>query len=225
MLYIVRHLVRHRCSGRPRALRVEEGICRVIAHLAQEREHLSKILLRLARKSHNEIGRQARLRQRLAHTQRTLAIFFHRIAAVHCLQESAAAVLHGEMDVLADMRAALDRIDQLVADVLRVRGHEAHAANALHLIHHAKKIGKIRFLMIFAVGVHILSKERHLAIAFRYRAAHLCNDLLRRAAALASAHIGHDAVRTVVVAAVHDRHPCRELSAARNGQILRDLTV
>ena len=129
------------------------------------------------------------------------------------------------MDVLADMRAVLDRVDQLVADVLRVRGHEAHAANALHLVHHAQEVSEVCTLVVFAVRVHILPEQRHLAIALRHGALHLRNDLLRRAAALTSAHIGDDAVGAVVVAAVHDRHPRGELAAARNGQILRNLAV
>ena len=225
MLHIIWDLLLHRRGRRARTLRVEECICRVVAHLTQERKHLREVLIRLPRKTDNEIGRQACVWQCLTHALCTLAVLLHRVDAVHRLENAVAAVLHGKMDVLTDMLPVLDRINQLVTDVLRMRGHKAHAANALHLVHHAHEIGKIRLFVVFAVRVHILSEQRHLGIALRDRTAHLRHDLLRRTAALTSAHIGYDAVGTVVVAAIHDGHPRRELAAACNGQILRNRLV
>ena len=220
VLHVVRHLRRHRCGRRARPLRVEERIRRIIAHLAQEIQRLCEVLLRLPGKAHDEIRRQARPRQSLAHAPCALTVLLHRIDAVHRLQDTVAPVLHGQMDVLTDMRTIFDRVDQLVADVLRMRRHKAHAANPLHRIHHVQEIGKIRLPMIFPIGVDILPEEGHLAIAVRRCTAHLRHDLLGHAAALTSAHVGDDAVRTVIIAPIHDRHPRRECPAARDGQIL-----
>ena len=74
--------------------------------------------------------------------------------------------------------------------------------------------------MIFPVGVDILPEEGHLAIAVRRCTAHLRHDLLGHAAALTSAHVGDDAVRTIIIAPIHDRHPRRECPATRDRQIL-----
>ena len=124
--------------------------------------------------------------------------------------------------MLAEMPSVSNGVDELIADVLRVRGHKPHAANALHFVHHPEEVGKIRRLMILSIGIDILPEERHLGISLRDRAAHLRHDVLRRAAALAPAHIGNNAERTEIITSVHDRHPRRELPAARDGQVLHD---
>ena len=120
VLHLVRHLRRHRCSWRARPLRVEKRIRRIIAHLAQEIQRLCEVLLRLPGKAHDEIRRQARPRQRLPHASCTLTILLHRIDAVHRLQDAVAPILHRQMNVLADMCTVFNRVDQLVADVLRM---------------------------------------------------------------------------------------------------------
>ena len=129
------------------------------------------------------------------------------------------------MDVLAEVLAVADGRDDLVREVLWVRGHEAHAADARHLVDHLQEVRKVRELVVLAVGVDVLAEQRDFLIAVLHGLLDLADDVLGQAAALTAAHIRHDAVSAEVVAAVHDWHPSREAARACDGYVVRQLRL
>lgn len=107
-------LVLHRRRGGARPLRVDEGVGRIVADLAQEVEHLLEILVRLAREADNEVRRQAHLGDSRADAAHEVAVRLHRVDAVHRLEDAVAAVLDRQMDVLTEMLAVAYGCDDLV---------------------------------------------------------------------------------------------------------------
>ena len=213
---------RRRCARPPR---VDEGIGRVVADLAQEGEHLLEVLIRLAGEADDEIRRQAHVGDGRADAAHEVTVRLHRVDAVHRLEDAVAAVLDRQVDVLAEVLAVADGRDDPVREVLRVRGHEAHAADARHLVDHLEEVRKVRELVVLAVGVDVLAEQSDFLIAVLHGLLDLADDVLGQAAALAAAHVRHDAVGAEVVAAVHDRHPGREAARARDGHVIRQFRL
>lgn len=218
-------LVLHRRRRCARPLRVDEGVGRVVADFAQEGEHLLEVLIRLAGEADDEIRRQAHVGDSRADAAHEVAVRLHRVDTVHRLEDAVAAVLDRQVDVLTEVLAVADGRDDLVREVLWVRGHEAHAADARHLVDHLEEICKVCELVVLAVGVDILAEQRDFLIAVLHGLLNLMHDVLRQAAALAAAHIRHDAISAEIVAAVHDWHPSREAARACDGYVVRQLRL
>ena len=100
------------------------------------------------------------------------------------------------------MLALRHGVDEIVAEVLGVGGHEADALHAQR-VQPAKQAGE-GIARARAVAVDILPKQHDFLHAALQKALGLAQDVVRAAGALAPAHIGHDAVGAEVVAAVHD---------------------
>ena len=100
------------------------------------------------------------------------------------------------------MLALRHGVDEIVAEVLGMGGHEADALHAQR-IQPAKQTGE-GIARARAVAVDILPKQHDFLHAALQKALGLAQDVVRAAGALAPAHIGHDAVGAEVVAAVHD---------------------
>ena len=114
MLAAVIHLIFHlrrRGAGTPG---VNKGICLVIAYLSQKLHQLLEILLGFPRKAYNQVCSQAGLRHSRPDFPHQLPIALHRIYPVHGLENPVAAVLHRQMEMLADMAAVLDDLNHLV---------------------------------------------------------------------------------------------------------------
>ena len=124
------------------------------------------------------------------------------------------------------MNAAGHGIKQLIAGVLGLRGHEADQVVALDFVNGREQIGKVPIrVQVLAVGVHILAQQRDLLIPGLYQLPDLGENLLRLAAALTAADIGHDAVGAEVVAAVHDGYPRPDAALTHHGHPLGDPAV
>ena len=86
--------------------------------------------------------------------------------------------------------------------------------------HLAQKLGETRgAVQVAAIGVHVLTEQGDLLDALPYQAMHFFKDILEDAAALATAHVGHDAVGAKVVAAIGDGHPGMEGVVALGRQV------
>ena len=119
------------------------------------------------------------------------------------------------MQVLAQLRLGGDGINELMAGVLGVAGHKADVIIAGHGAQQVEKVGEIDLLFqTLAIAVHVLTQQGDLLIARFHKAAELRKDIAGLAALLAAADVGHDAVGTEVVAAVHDGQPSAELARA-----------
>ena len=93
--------------------------------------------------------------------------------------------------------------DQLVAQILGMRGHKAYARHAQG-VHAPQKFRELAAAA--AIGIDVLPQERDLLHALIDEALALLQHGLRLARTLPPAHIRHDAIGTEVVAAVHDVH-------------------
>ena len=143
---------------------------------------------------------------------RQLQVFLAGIVPVHGLQYPVVAGLEGQMELLGDLRVSGDGVKELFARVLRVARHEAQPELAGKLGDTRHEVGKIDAeAEILAVGVDVLAEQRDVLIARGDEALDLLQDLLRPSRAFAAAHVGDDAVRTEIVAPVHDRHPRLEV--------------
>ena len=119
------------------------------------------------------------------------------------------------MQVLAQMRLGRNGVDQLVAGVLRVAGHEADLVIAGHRAEQVEQIGEVHLLFQpLAIAVDVLAQQGDFLIPRFHKAAELGEDIAGLAALFAAADIRHDAVGAEVVAAVHDGQPCAELALA-----------
>ena len=124
------------------------------------------------------------------------------------------------------MAAVRHGVEELAGGVLGLGGHEAQEIVALDLVQRGEQVGKvIAGAQILAVGVDVLPQQGDLLEALRHQTAHLIDDLLRGAAALPAADVGHDAVGAEVVAAVHDGHPRPCAPLPHHGKPLGDGAV
>ena len=112
-------------------------------------------------------------------------------------------------------------IDQLTAGILGVAGHKADLVIARNGAQQVEQIGKIRlFFQTFAIAVYVLAQQGDFFIALLYQRFELCQNIRRGAAALAPAHIGHNAVGAEIIAPVHDGQPGAEAGITPDGQLL-----
>ncbi len=122
------------------------------------------------------------------------------------------------------MRAAGDGIQQRGRCILRMACHKADAVIARHGIQQAQQARKINvFFEPLAVRVHILPQQRNIAVAGLYKLVEFPQNVCACAAALPAAHIGNDAVRTKIIASVHNGKPRAERGIPADGQILNNL--
>lgn len=103
-----------------------------------------------------------------------------------------------------------------------MRGSEEDALDP-GLADGAQKLGEARGTKaVTSVGVNILTKQRDLAHSGSNKSGDLVDDLFKRTALLASAHIWNDTVRAEVVASGHDRYPGMIAGSTMPGHIRSD---
>ena len=206
--------------------RENKGEQRVKAHLFHQRHRLHGLGLRFAGEADDHVAGEHQLRHHPPGVGDQLQILFHIIGAVHGAEHPVAAGLHRQVQLPGHMAAGSHHVEQLVAGVLRLGGHKADKVVALDLIQRRQQVGKVvADAQILAVGVDVLPQQGDLLEALGHKAAHLIDDPLRVAAALPAPDVGHDAVGTEVVAAVHDGHPRAGASLPHHGHALGDGAV
>ena len=127
------------------------------------------------------------------------------------------------MELLADLGVFCNGVKELAAGVLGVRGHEAQAEFARKLRNLRHEVGKVHAAgQILAIRIDVLAQQGDLLVARGDQPAALLQHVLRAAAALTAAHVGHDAVGAEIVAAVHHGHPCLERVRPCDGDMLGD---
>src|SRR5438105_12371390 len=108
------------------------------------------------------------------------------------------------MGVLADRLALRHRLDHGTPEILRMRAREADALDPLDGIARAEQLAELGPEIRSEIApprVHVLAEQRHLAHSLGCEPRHLRHDLSGPTADLASPNRGHDAVRTLRVAA------------------------
>ena len=226
LLFLARDGVVHLCRRRAGARREDEGEKRVELRFMNKVDRLHRLVLGLAGETDDHIAREHHLRHDASCVGDHFLVLCARVGAVHRLQNAVAAGLDGEVELLCNVLAARHRVEELVGRVLRLARHKPEPVVARDGVDGGEQVCKVVIgVKIFAVAVHVLAEEGDLLVALGDEAAALLDDLLRLAAALAAAHIGHDAVRAEVVAAVHDAHPRAHAALAHDGQVLGDAAV
>ena len=184
------------------AQRILEHVGVVVAHLVEELQRGLVVLQRLAGEAGDDIGGDGAVGQVATYGRHAVQIPLHGVFPVHQLQHPVAATLHRKVDTTADVRMPCHHLQQPVAEVLGVRRGEAHPQLRVYRRHHIHQFGETHVLP--RVAVHVLSQQRHLAVALPEERAGLANDGLGVAAALAAAGVGHHAVGAIVLATAHN---------------------
>ena len=226
LLFLAGHRVGHGGRGRAGARGEDEGEQRVELRLTHQRDRVHRLFLRLAGEADDHVRGQHEVGHHFPGVVDQLQIARAGVGPVHRTEHAVVAGLDGQVQVFRHVGAARHRVEELGRGVLGLAGHEAQPVVAGDGVDGGEQVGKIIVdVQIVAVAVHVLTQQRDLAVARLDQLAALGDDLLRVAAALASAHIGHDAVRAEVVAPVHDRHPRAHAALAHHGQTLGDAAV
>ena len=143
--------------------------------------------------------------------------------AVHGLQDPVVPGLEGEVELLGDLLMGRHRVEELVAGVPRMGGHEAEGEIPVQLRDLSEQVREVDLhAQILAVGVDVLAQEGEFLIAPAYQVPAFVQNVLRQAAALPAPDVGDDAVGAEIVAAVHDRDPGLEIVRPHHGQALGD---
>ena len=127
------------------------------------------------------------------------------------------------MKLLGNLGAGGHGVKELFRGVLGVGGHKPQPEVPGELRNLGQEVGKIHAQpQIFSIGVDVLPQKGDVLDSLFEKSPHLGENILRAAAALPAADIGHDAVRAEVVAPVHDGHPRLRAALAQQGNPLGD---
>ena len=215
-LHVLRHIVGVLPGGQGAgAFAVLEHVGHVVADLVHQAQRVGMVFLRFPAEPGDQVGADGRPGQDAADGGDAVQVPGAVVAAVHALQHAAAAALHRQVDVLADVRVRGHHLQHLVGHVLRVAGAEAHAQQGIHPGHQGQQVGEVRHRLcrvlhlppavhVPAVTVHVLAQQGHLPVALGHQVAGLLHDGLRVAAAFPPPGEGHHAEGAHVVAAPHD---------------------
>ncbi len=194
-----------------------------VTDLPDQVEGALEILLRLTGEADDDVAGEGDAGHGPAGVLDEFEVLRNGVMAIHLGQYPVRAALHRQMQVLAQVRLRGNGVNELMAGVLRVAGHEADLIIAGHRAEQVEQVGKIHLLFqALAVAVDILAQQGDLLVARFHKAPELGQDIAGLAALFAAADIGHDAVGAEVVAAVHNGQPGAELALAPDGDVLHD---
>ncbi len=114
--------------------------------------------------------------------------------------------LHRQMEVVADRRYFVDRLDEVAREIVGMRGGEANAADATDAGNRAQQVDKFPPpRRRIAVGIHRLPEQLNFGVAGIGEAARFGQHGIGRAAALWAPGVRNNAVGAGVVAAFDNR--------------------
>ena len=205
-----RNLVGHVGSKGTGTLAVAEHVHTRETHTAAQRQRLLELLVRLTRKTDDDIARKGRLGQVGAnHTHRVLK-GLGAIGTAHAMQGRRAAGLHGQVQKRGDtLRVARHNLKQALGDIHGLDRGNAHMRNrrALHdgleqLIDFDMLIGRA----LAIVGTQVHTGQHHLGHDGLLGLANLLEHGLDGHGALGAACLPHNAIGAAMVAAVLNLH-------------------
>ena len=127
------------------------------------------------------------------------------------------------MQLLRDFGIARHGVEELLAGITRMAGHEADEKISRNLGNGGQQVGKIHAAaQILAIGVDVLPKKGDFLRAALDQRPALGENVLRLTAALPPTDVGDDAVGAEIVAPVHDGHPGLQPGIAHLGDALGD---
>ena len=205
-----RNLVGHVGSKGTGTLAIAEHVHTRETHTTAQRQRLLELLVRLTRKTDDDIARKRRLGQVGAnHTHRVLK-GLGAIGTAHAMQGRRAAGLHGQVQKRGDtLRIARHHLKQALRDIHGLDRGNAHMRNrrALHdgleqLIDFDVLVGRA----LAIVGTQVHTGQHHLGHAGLLGLANLLEHGLDGHGALGAACLPHNAIGAAMVAAVLNLH-------------------
>ena len=161
--------VGHFGGGGAGALGVDKGEQLHIADFLDQLQRCLKILLGFAGEAHDNVAGEGHAGDLFPRVADQFLILPDIVMAVHLLQQSVAAGLHRQVDVLAQVRLCGDGVDQLMAGILGVAGHKADLVIAGYRAELIEQVGKIDlFVQPLAVAVDVLPQQGDFLIALRH---------------------------------------------------------
>src|SRR5215510_7454362 len=125
------------------------------------------------------------------------------------------------MNILADLLEGPYCRHQFFREVARMRGDEAYALDPGDRVDHFQQVRQILpFRRTLAIGIDILTEERHLLITLLGEALYLAVDGRCRTALLAPSGIGHNTEGAKLIAPLHHGYPGLEGALATNRKAL-----
>ena len=217
------HLSFHGSRRCPSSGGVDKCIGIVKTDSLDDVQRVIDILRRLAGEPHDDIRRDRNVGDLPSDPESKVYELLLRVVAVHLLQDSVGAALERQVDMSGGLGIIPDHTDEIVREILGMRGHKADPPDPVHFAHFFEKLRKTdRVPESFAIGVDILSKQHDLCHAVCGQSLDLPYDLARIPAPLSAADIGNDAVAAEIVAAEHDIDAGLVSIFALKGQILHD---
>ena len=224
----VGHVVRQVGGGRAGAARVDEGEALVEADILDQFHGLLEVGVGLAGEADDEIRADRDVRTHRAQLADLLLELERGVAALHRREDAVAARLHRQVQEVGQLRHVAVGVHQRVAELQRVRGGEADAADAVDLGYGADQQAQVRDFAVAvgpAIGVDVLAQQVDLAHALGGELRHFHQHVLERPADLGAAGVGHHAERAVLGAAFHDRHEGGRAFGAGFGQAVELLDL
>jgi hypothetical protein len=211
----LRHLIRHRRGGRALADRVLERERTRESGRLDHAHRVFEVFVGLAGEADDDIGRDRRVRDLLAHPVEDAEELLRPVRATHVLQDLVAPRLQRHVQLRHDVRRLGHRIDHIVGERRGVRTREAHPLEALDLSARAQELAeRLPVAELDAVAVHVLAQKRDLDRAVVDEQLDLFENVTGAAVLLLAAQARHDAEGAGVVAADRDRHPPRVMGVS-----------
>src|SRR5712691_2015948 len=143
-LFWQRDIVLPACSYGARTWRVSRHMHNIEANLLNQVDGTLEFFFSLAAEAHNHIGGERDSGPQRTHPFNAFAVLGKRIPTFHALQCGIVTSLHGNVQVLADLRQCCHALNHAVGHVARIRGHEANTfqpADFTKTTHQVSKVG------------------------------------------------------------------------------------
>src|SRR5436309_15078864 len=114
-------------SGSIRPWRVLESEHAVVADLLEQVQGLLEVCLGLAGEAHDHVRGNADFPRGGFHPADTFEILLARVEPLHRIEHAIRSALHRQVDVIAECRRGIDRLDNVPDKISRVRGCEPYA--------------------------------------------------------------------------------------------------
>src|SRR5215216_4940977 len=156
-----------------------------------------ELFIGLARESNNDVCCNGATRNSLADLGNQVTIVLLCIPALHVSEHLVIACLNRDLDVRHYFWQLSKRIHEIFAKIIRMRGEETDAFDAIHFMDHAQEPSQIWSVRnVLAVAVHDLPEERYFLDALFGERTDLCDDITDGTTALDTASERDDTERT-----------------------------
>src|ERR1700722_13004990 len=141
-LHFLADRVRHGFRGSVRARRVGECVYAVVANFVDERQGFLEVRFAFARKSDDDVARDADGAAGGANPGNFLEAFLPRVGAAHRLQDARRSGLDWQVDVVTKLGRRVDRVDNFAIKIVGVGSGKADAADSADGRDFAQHLGK-----------------------------------------------------------------------------------